>query len=129
MTKLHQNLETNKNLKNEIDALKKEKIINNNLYKKYDKNLSQIKKKISNLMEVSNSNYEERDRIIIMINNIEELNRKELKEYEEQMTIMNKLLEEEFSFKNSSVGNLSSTILHSSSSASLHEKSKFVISF
>ena len=58
----NQALAKNKEMRSEIDSLRKEKLVFETLYNRMEKNLSNKRKSMAEIIEVANSAYEERDR-------------------------------------------------------------------
>ena len=50
-------------MREEIDNLRKEKVIFENLYSKLDKQVQQKRSQMNDIMEIANNTYEERDKI------------------------------------------------------------------
>lgn len=50
-------------MRSEIDDLRKEKVIFENIYHKLDKQVQQKRSKINNVMDIANGAYQERDQI------------------------------------------------------------------
>ena len=59
--KFNDAIEYDKNLRNEIDKLRKERFFFENIYKKLEKDLEKIRKEISKNLEEAYDNYEQRD--------------------------------------------------------------------
>ena len=52
----------NTHLRQEIDSLRRERVVFDELYKKMEKELTQKKNKMAQIIETANSAYEQRDR-------------------------------------------------------------------
>lgn len=61
LVKYNEALGKNKKLKEEIDSLRRERLVFNQIYKKLEKELEEKKREMANIIEVSNSAYEARD--------------------------------------------------------------------
>ena len=61
LVKYNEALGKNKKLKEEIDSLRRERLVFNQIYKKLEKELEEKKREMANFIEVSNSAYEARD--------------------------------------------------------------------
>ena len=59
--KFNDSIEYDKNLRNEIDKLRKERFFFENIYKKLEKELEKVRKEISKNLEDAYDNYEQRD--------------------------------------------------------------------
>jgi len=61
LVKYNEALGKNKKLKEEIDSLRRERLVFDQIYKKLEKELEEKKREMANIIEVSNSAYEARD--------------------------------------------------------------------
>merc|ERR1711959_213316 len=61
LVKFNEALAHNKELREEIDGLRRERVVFDSIYKKLEKELDQKKKEMANIIEISNSAYESRD--------------------------------------------------------------------
>ena len=61
-TKFNEALAVNKEMRNQIDGFRKEKLVFETLYARMEKNLANKRKNMAEIIEVANSAYEERDR-------------------------------------------------------------------
>ena len=52
----------NKDLRESIDSLRRERVIFDNIYRKLEKELHKKREEMANIIEIANSAYEERDR-------------------------------------------------------------------
>lgn len=52
----------NKDLREGIDSLRRERVIFDNIYRKLEKELHKKREEMANIIEIANSAYEERDR-------------------------------------------------------------------
>lgn len=60
----------NKQLRQQIDSLRRERVIFDNLYKKLEKELHEKRKQMANIIETANTAYEERDKFNDQIQNL-----------------------------------------------------------
>ena len=60
MVKYNKALSVNKQMRNIIDNLRRERLVFDNLYKKFDKEVIEEKKKMVEIIEASNAAYEAR---------------------------------------------------------------------
>eukprot|EP00658_Telonema_sp_P-2_P054229 TRINITY_DN4314_c0_g1_i3.p1 TRINITY_DN4314_c0_g1~~TRINITY_DN4314_c0_g1_i3.p1 ORF type:complete len:579 (+),score=272.54 TRINITY_DN4314_c0_g1_i3:85-1821(+) len=61
LIKFNEAIAHNKALREEIDGLRRERVVFDSIYKKLEKELDQKKKEMANIIEISNSAYESRD--------------------------------------------------------------------
>ena len=61
-TKFNEALAVNKEMRDQIDGFRKEKLVFETLYTRMEKNLANKRKNMAEIIEVANSAYEERDR-------------------------------------------------------------------
>lgn len=54
-------LANNKRLRDEIDSLRRERVVFDNIYKKMERELTEKKKEMANIIEVANIGFEARD--------------------------------------------------------------------
>jgi len=85
LVKFNESLARNKALREEIDGLRRERVVFDNIYRKMEKELSEKKKQIAEIIETSNQAYEARDQSQMEIAVIEQQNAKEKAEFEDQM--------------------------------------------
>lgn len=60
--KFNEAIAHNKDLRESIDSLRRERVIFDNIYRKLEKELHNKRKDMANIIEIANSAYEERDR-------------------------------------------------------------------
>ena len=60
--KFNEAIAHNKSLRENIDSLRRERVIFDNIYRKLEKELHNKRKDMANIIEIANSAYEERDR-------------------------------------------------------------------
>lgn len=95
LIKFNEAISHNKNLREKIDDLRRERVVFENIYRKMERELQDRKKHMAEVIEVSNQSYEQRDTFQMEVAAIEQANRKENEEYEEQMLTLGRLLETE----------------------------------
>mgnify|MGYP001460891698 CR=1 FL=1 len=61
LVKFNEALAHNKQLREEIDNLRRERVVFDNIYRKLERELHDKKKQMSNIIELSNLAYEQRD--------------------------------------------------------------------
>mmetsp|Transcript_2733 Transcript_2733/g.5619 ORF Transcript_2733/g.5619 Transcript_2733/m.5619 type:complete len:535 (-) Transcript_2733:51-1655(-) len=101
LVKFNQSLAHNRKLREEIDDLRRERVVFDNIYKKLEKELHEKKKQMAQVIELSNLTYEQRDNCQMEITAIDQANRKEQEDFEEQMIELGRMLEEEFKLTSS----------------------------
>jgi len=60
--KFNESIANNKKLREEIDNLRRERVIFDNIYQKLEKELHDRRKEMADIIETANSAYEDRDR-------------------------------------------------------------------
>jgi tetratricopeptide (TPR) repeat protein len=96
LIKFNEAIAHNKTLRDDIDDLRRERVVFENIYRKMERELQERKQKMAEIIETSNLSYEQRDTYQMEIAAIEQANRKEQEEFEEQMTELARMLETEF---------------------------------
>ena len=77
LVKFNEALAHNKKLRETIDDLRRERVVFDNIYRKLERELHDKKKQMSNIIELSNLAYEQRDAAQMEVAAIEAQNRKE----------------------------------------------------
>lgn len=95
LIKFNEAIAHNKKLRDEIDDLRRERVVFENIYRKMERELQEKKQKMAEIIEVSNASYEQRDSYQMEVAAIEQANRKEQEEFEEQMVELGRMLETE----------------------------------
>jgi len=95
LIKFNEAITHNKILRDQIDELRRERVVFENVYRKMERDLQERKKKMAEIIEVSNQAYEQRDTYQMEIAAIEQANRKEQEEFEEQMITLGKIMDSE----------------------------------
>merc|ERR1719326_1305630 len=93
LVKFNEALAHNKQLREEIDNLRRERVVFDNIYRKLERELHDKKKQMSNIIELSNLAYEQRDAAQMEVAAIEAQNRKEQEDFEQSMAEMGRLIE------------------------------------
>ena len=95
LVKFNEALAHNKNLRETIDNLRRERVVFDNIYRKLERELHEKKKKMANIIELSNQAYEARDQAQMEIAAIQQADAKETQEYDEQMQALGRKIEED----------------------------------
>lgn len=85
LIKFNEAISHNKSLRDQIDDLRRERVVFENVYRKMERELQERKRQMAEIIEVSNQAYEQRDTYQMEVAAIEQANRKEQEEFEEQM--------------------------------------------
>ena len=93
LVKFNEAISHNKTLRDNIDDLRRERIVFENIYRKMERELQDRKRQMAEVIELSNQSYEQRDTYQMEIAAIEQANRKEQEEFEEQMMELGRMLE------------------------------------
>ena len=93
LVKFNEAIAHNKTLRDEIDDLRRERVVYENIYRKMERELQDRKQKMAEVIELSNQSYEQRDGYQMEIAAIEQANRKEQEDFEEQMIELGRMLE------------------------------------
>ncbi|KAF0691983.1 Aste57867_16889 [Aphanomyces stellatus] len=94
LVKFNEALAQNKVLREEIDNLRRERMIFDNIYRKLEKDHNERKKQMANIIELSNLSYEQRDSAQMEIKAIEQVNRQESEEHRRQIAELLDKIEE-----------------------------------
>ncbi len=95
LVKFNQSLAQNKKLREDIDDLRRERVVFDSIYRKLEKELGEKKRQMANVIEISNNAYEHRDNYQLEIAAIEQANSREQDEFEAQMVELGRILETE----------------------------------
>ena len=95
LVKFNKSLANNRKLRKHIDDLRGERFAFDGVSKKLERNLSEKKQRMAELIEQSNHAYEARDRAQLETMAIGQANRKEHEAFDQQMMEMRKQLDEE----------------------------------
>ena len=77
LIKFNEAIAHNKTLRDDIDELRRERVVFENIYKKMERELQERKLRMAEIIELSNQSYEQRDAFQMEIAAIEQANRKE----------------------------------------------------
>lgn len=121
LIKFNEAITDNKILREQIDELRRERVVFENVYRKMERELQDRKMKMAEIIETSNQSYEQRDAYQMEIAAIEQANRKEQDEFEEQMITLGNLMDTELQMPvNTSASSLASRTKNISRSNTLH---------
>jgi hypothetical protein len=95
LQKFNEAIAHNKTLRDDIDDLRRERVVFENVYRKMERELQDRKRKMAEIIELSNQSYEQRDAYQMEVAAIEQANRKEQEEFDEQMLELGRMLDEE----------------------------------
>jgi len=83
--KFNQSISMNKELRADIDSLRRERVIFDNLYKKLEKELHEKRKNMASIIESANTAYEERDKANEHIDNLKQQAKRETNDFEREL--------------------------------------------
>ena len=95
LIKFNEAISHNKGLREQIDDLRRERVVFENIYRKMERDLQERKQHMAEIIELSNQAYEQRDTFQMEVAAIEQANRKENEEFEDQMLTLGGILENE----------------------------------
>lgn len=95
LVRFNEALSENKRLRQEIDNLRRERVVFDNIYRKLERELHEKKRQMANTIEMSNQAYEARDQAQIEVAAIEQTNAKEQSDFEAQMSQLEESIKEE----------------------------------
>ncbi|CAN0083088.1 unnamed protein product, partial [Phaeothamnion confervicola] len=95
LTKFNETLASNKDLRAQIDDLRRERLVFDGIAKRLEHDLAERKQQMANVIEASNAAYEQRDAAQIETAAIEQANRREQDDFESQMLELGRALEGE----------------------------------
>jgi hypothetical protein len=95
LIKFNEAIAHNKDLRHDIDDLRRERVVFENVYRKMERELQDRKRQMAEIIELSNQSYEQRDSYQMEVAAIEQANRKEQEEFEEQMMELGRMLDSE----------------------------------
>ncbi len=93
--KFNEAIAHNKDLRETIDSLRRERVIFDNIYRKLEKELHNKRKDMANIIEIANSAYEERDRAQEKLAMLLQQADREKTEYEKEMQQVSNLIEKD----------------------------------
>lgn len=103
LVKFNEAISHNKALRDQIDDLRRERVVFENIYRKIERDLQEKKRQMAEIIEMSNQAYEQRDNFQMEVAAIEQANRKEREEFDEQMAALARMLDTELTLP--SMGN------------------------
>ena len=98
--KFNETIAQNKVMREEIDNLRKEKVIFENLYSKLDKQVQQKRSQMNDIMEIANNTYEERDKIQEKLAGMITQSEKEQAEFDREIKAVQDLIEKDDNMQN-----------------------------
>lgn len=93
--KFNEAIAHNKQLRESIDSLRRERVIFDNIYRKLEKELHNKRKDMANIIEIANSAYEERDRAQEKLAMLIQQAEREKSEFEKEMQQVSNLIEKD----------------------------------
>ncbi|KAL7747818.1 hypothetical protein RI367_006753 [Sorochytrium milnesiophthora] len=100
LTKYNKALAINKKLRDTINNFRRERLVFDNVYKKFEKELNELKKTMAEIIESSNSAYEARDEAQSKIVSLKEKAEKEYQAYIQEIKELDRTLEQDRKLKN-----------------------------
>ncbi|KNC50556.1 flagellar outer dynein arm-docking complex protein 1 [Thecamonas trahens ATCC 50062] len=100
LVKFNSALSHNKKLREEIDNLRRERVVFDGIYRKLEKQLVEKKKRMADIIEVSNSAYDARDMAQDKMNRLKESHMRAMAQLDAEMMNMNRVLKSERRAKN-----------------------------
>ena len=97
--KFNEAIAQNKVLREEIDNLRRERVIFDKIYQKLEKELQNKRKEMAKIIEDANGAYEDRDRAQDTLTTIKDQAKKEQTEFEKEWKNLNKLIEQDKKMK------------------------------
>jgi chromosome segregation ATPase len=95
LVKFNEAIAANKDLREEIDNLRRERVVFDGIYKKLQHELAEKKKRMAEIIEVANVAYEQRDRAQTEISQLKLQAEKEQQEFENEWKELGRKLEED----------------------------------
>merc|ERR1712054_686068 len=92
LIKFNEALAHNKELREEIDGLRRERVVFDSIYKKLERELDHKKKEMANIIEISNSAYESRDQAQQEMQALKKQLEEEQAAFEEELGMKKKLI-------------------------------------
>ena len=94
----------NKQLRDTIDDLRRERVVFESIYRKMERQLQERKQQMASIIESSNQSYEQRDAYQMEIAAIEQANRKEEEEFSQQCAELSRMLDNELRLPTNPLG-------------------------
>jgi chromosome segregation ATPase len=99
LIKFNKSLATNKNLRDIIDNLRRERAVFESIYRKQERELMEQKKAMADIIENSNNSYESRDEAQAKMIALKEKAEKEFVAYTQEIKELDRVLEQDRKFK------------------------------
>ncbi|KAI9341143.1 hypothetical protein BDR26DRAFT_895225 [Obelidium mucronatum] len=128
LVKFNKSLAVNKRLRATIDNLRRERLVFDNIYRKFEKELLEQKKQMAEIIEMSNSAYEARDEAQAKIIALREKADKEYQAYIQEIKELDRALEQDRKLKEfmaTKVADRGEGLLDGSSTRKRNEKDSF----
>lgn len=93
VTKFNEAITSNKGLREQIDTLRRERVVFDDIYRKLENELTQKKKEMANIIEQANAAYEARDSAQAQMASLKQQADKEHAEFEKEWKELGKLIE------------------------------------
>ena len=97
--KFNEAIANNKQLREQIDNLRRERVIFDSIYQKLEKELQDKRKEMANIIEAANAAYEDRDRAQKSLEDLKKQAEKEEQEFEREWRELNNVLEKDKKMK------------------------------
>ena len=94
-SKFNESIAQNKVMREEIDNLRKEKVIFENVYAKLETQLGEKRRDVANIIEVANSSYEERDKVQEKLATLISQSEKEQAEFTKEIKAVQDLIDKD----------------------------------
>eukprot|EP01017_Pseudomicrothorax_dubius_P048784 TRINITY_DN8950_c0_g3_i4.p1 TRINITY_DN8950_c0_g3~~TRINITY_DN8950_c0_g3_i4.p1 ORF type:complete len:476 (+),score=174.56 TRINITY_DN8950_c0_g3_i4:212-1639(+) len=91
--KFNEAIATNKHLRSEIDSLRRERVIFDNLYKKLERELHEKRKHMADIIESANTAYEERDKANDQIQGLKQQAKRDAQEFEKDLRELSQVVQ------------------------------------
>merc|ERR1719506_346550 len=99
LQKFNEAVATNKQLRDQIDGLRRERVVFDNIYRKLENELQQKKKEMANIIEQANAAYEARDSAQAQMAALKQQADKEHQEFEKEWKELGRLIENDKKMK------------------------------
>merc|ERR1719313_2609702 len=93
LQKFNEAIAVNRTLREQIDGLRRERVVFDNIYRKLENELQQKKKEMANIIEQANAAYEARDSAQAQMASLKQQADKEHQEFEKEWRELGKLIE------------------------------------
>merc|ERR1712178_512164 len=99
LQKFNEAIAANRNLREQIDTLRRERVVFDDIYRKLENELQQKKKEMANIIEQANAAYEARDSAQAQMAALKQQADKEHAEFEKEWTELGRLIENDKKMK------------------------------